>query len=93
MNHPLDDPRRVCILTCARELLVNKGVVFTVSDLAKESNISVGSVYKYFKSKEEILATLLDEDIQEGHQPQDALALLLRYIPVELSDVIKRKVL
>ncbi len=81
------------ILLAARSRLQQIGVDFTVSGLALQLGISVGALYLQFKSKEELLAALLEEDLVDGQHPLDALTVLMRYLPKTLSDVVKRRVL
>lgn len=47
-----------------------KGVKFTLDDIAKELSISKKSIYKYFNSKEEIINEVIDwlfDDIERQH--------------------------
>ncbi len=56
------EQRRDQILDAARELILNHGIFdVSVQQIAKLAELSVGTIYLYFNSKEEIFATL-----QEG---------------------------
>lgn len=53
--------KKILILNAMEELIVeDKGMACTVSDIAKQAGIGKGSIYYYFKSKEEILDALVD---------------------------------
>ncbi len=54
------------LLEATRDLLATKPLPdLTIQDIAKVSEFSVGYIYKLFESKEEILATLVREWLQE----------------------------
>lgn len=54
--------RRAQILDAARALLLSKGYFNTsVQDISERAEISVGTIYLYFKNKEEIYATIHEE--------------------------------
>ncbi|SNY05838.1 TetR/AcrR family transcriptional regulator [Paractinoplanes atraurantiacus] len=53
--------RRQQILEAARACFVTKGLHNTsMQDLIKEAGLSVGAVYRYFKSKDEIIAAIAE---------------------------------
>lgn len=53
--------KRTLILDAMQELIINdKGAACSVSDIARQAGIGKGSIYYYFKSKEEILDALVD---------------------------------
>lgn len=55
----MDESRQKKILIAAERLVIHYGVSkTTISDIAKEAHIGVGTVYLEFKSKDEILAEL-----------------------------------
>jgi len=59
------EQRRNQILDAARTLLLEKGInSTTVNKIAKLSELSVGTIYFYYKSKEEIFAALQEEGLQ-----------------------------
>lgn len=56
--------RRATILDAARTLLFKEGISGTsVHQIAKMTELSVGTIYLYFRSKEEIFATLQEEGL------------------------------
>jgi len=83
------EERRASILNAAREILISKGVhQIKVEDIAAAAEVSKGTVYLYFQTKETILAILL----------QEGLALLIDHIgeaysarePYSASDRLRR---
>ena len=53
-------PRQLEIIEVAGKLLTHSGISgLTIKNLASEMNFSEGAVYRHFKSKEEIMLTLL----------------------------------
>lgn len=65
--------KREAILRAATKVFANKGYFNSkVADIAKEAGIADGTVYLYFKSKEEILHSIfnraMDEFISEGKE-------------------------
>jgi len=63
------DNRRNAILKAARRLFFEKGFKFvTVESIAKKAELSKGSIYLYFNSKEEIYTQILLADIERFHE-------------------------
>ena len=61
--------RKNAILKAARKLFFDKGFKnVTVESIAKKAELSKGSVYLYFKSKEEIYTQILLSDIDKFHK-------------------------
>jgi AcrR family transcriptional regulator len=61
----LSEWRRGEILQAARRLFAHLGYPATnVEDIAKEASMAKGTVYLYFKSKEEIFAAVLADDLE-----------------------------
>ncbi len=57
--------RKKDILDAARTLLFQQGLQATsVNAIAKESELSIGTIYFYFKNKEEIFAALQEEGLE-----------------------------
>jgi TetR/AcrR family transcriptional regulator len=57
------------ILSAAEKVFAAKGFFpTTMSDIAREAEFGTGSLYKYFKSKEELYFTLIDEKMEEIHR-------------------------
>ena len=51
--------RRQQILSAAKDLFITKGVSFTtIEDIANKAELSQGTIYFYFKNKEELYASL-----------------------------------
>jgi TetR/AcrR family transcriptional regulator len=60
--------RREQILDAARKLLLKDGLTHTsVNRIAKKAELSIGSIYFYFKNKEEIFASLQREGLEILH--------------------------
>ena len=60
--------RKTAILKAARRLFLEKGFkAVTVESIAKKAELSKGSIYLYFNSKEEIYAHILLSDIDKFH--------------------------
>jgi len=58
--------RRAEIMVAAMRLFAGKGFHnTTMSEIAKEAEFSTGSLYNFFKSKEELYFTLLREEIEK----------------------------
>jgi AcrR family transcriptional regulator len=54
------------ILLAAQKVFAAKGFFSTtMSDIAREAEFGTGTLYKYFKSKEELYFTLIDEKTEE----------------------------
>jgi AcrR family transcriptional regulator len=62
------DNRRNAILKAARKLFFEKGFkTVTVESIARKAELSKGSIYLYFNSKEEIYTQILLNDIDKFH--------------------------
>jgi TetR/AcrR family transcriptional regulator len=54
------------IVSAAEKVFAAKGFFpTTMSDIAREAEFGTGTLYKYFKSKEELYFTLIDEKVEE----------------------------
>lgn len=54
------------ILSAAEKVFAAKGFFpSTMSDIARKAEFGTGTLYKYFKSKEELYFTLIDEKVEE----------------------------
>ena len=54
------------ILSAAEKVFAAKGFFLTtMSDIAREAEFGTGTLYKYFRSKEELYFTLIDEKVEE----------------------------
>ncbi|MFJ6900669.1 TetR/AcrR family transcriptional regulator [Streptomyces hokutonensis] len=82
------DARRAQIIEVARELFSQQGVSDTsMSDLVAASGMSMGSIYRYFASKDELIAAVVEgrDGTVEGEYPTaespgDILARLLSHV-------------
>ena len=69
---PSDPPRRRKdvernrrrILTGAREVFRDRGVAATLNDIAHHTGVGVGTVYRHFSDKEELVDALYDEMVE-----------------------------
>lgn len=62
------EKRREQILDAARKLLLKDGLASTsVNRIARKAELSVGTIYVYFKNKEEIFASLQREGLEILH--------------------------
>jgi len=65
----VSDFRRAQILDAARQSFVRHGVTETTVDgIAKTAGVAKGTVYLYYKSKDEILRQLVGQDLKEFHE-------------------------
>lgn len=61
------------ILSAAEKVFAAKGFFSTtMSDIAREAEFGTGSLYKYFKSKDDLYFTLIDEKVEEINIPVKA---------------------
>jgi len=66
LNQIIKDERREQILTAALKLFAKKGLAATrMSDLSKNTGISQGLIYHYYRSKEELFTNLVDTAIEK----------------------------
>ncbi|HEQ71836.1 MAG TPA: TetR/AcrR family transcriptional regulator, partial [Spirochaetia bacterium] len=62
MARAKDENKRQLILQAAKMLFSRRGFYNTsISDITKETKLPVGSIYTYFKSKEEIVRAIVAE--------------------------------
>jgi AcrR family transcriptional regulator len=80
--------RRAQIIETAREAFSRKGLSETsMSDLVAASGLSTGAIYRYFTSKDELVAAVaegrdgtIEGDFPAAESPGDILARLLSYV-------------
>ncbi|MGH9918803.1 MAG: TetR/AcrR family transcriptional regulator [Nitrososphaerales archaeon] len=65
------------ILDAARRVFARRGPAATMAEVAKEAEISQGLAYRYFPSKEALLATLVKQSAESG----GGLSARLKAIP------------
>ncbi len=64
---PVIGDKRQAILRAAIRVFAHNGYFNSkVADIAREANVADGTVYLYFKSKEEILHSIFDRSMEEG---------------------------
>ncbi len=70
-----DDEKRERILEAAKKLIFHYGYQkTTIADIAREADISVGSIYNFFKSKEDICYSCAKECKSSIMEEQDEVA-------------------
>ena len=80
--------RRAQIIDTARDLFSAKGLSDTsMSDIVAASGMSVGAIYRYFASKDELVAAVaegrdgtVEGDYPAAEPPAEILARLLTYV-------------
>jgi AcrR family transcriptional regulator len=66
VNHQIRDEARGRILDAAKKVFARRGPAATMAEVAREAGVSQGLAYRYFESKEVILATLIKEASEAG---------------------------
>jgi len=77
MNQTLREEKSEKILEAARAVFARRGMAATMAEVAEEAEVSQGLAYRYFPSKDVIVATLLKQTIQS----RDKLNSMVREIP------------
>lgn len=81
-----DETKRESIMEAAKTLFARQGFFNTsVSDLVRESGFPVGTIYTYFRSKEEIIRTIVEEGWTDLYTRLEELVAA----PGEAADKIK----
>src|SRR3954451_6009437 len=63
------------LLAAARELFATYGLDVTLNDIAHHAGVGVGTAYRRFANKEEVIGALYDESLEEVEAlAQQALA-------------------
>ena len=83
------EQRKNDILYKGLELFVNRGYKNTkITDIAEELNISVGLLFHYFKSKEELYYELIKLGVDGTNKPiQKNVLLPLEYFESFINDI------
>ena len=73
-----DADKRVLILDAATRVFAERGFFAAqVADIARRAGIAAGTVYLYFRSKDDLLITLFDRTMQEAiREAREALATI-----------------
>jgi AcrR family transcriptional regulator len=95
-----DENKRKAILQASKLLFAQKGFYGTaISDIVRETGMTVGTIYTYFSSKDEIVRAIVDEgwselysrlerDLGEVDSPEAKLRLLIeRFLPEVVAEV------
>jgi AcrR family transcriptional regulator len=95
-----DENKRKAILQASKLLFAQKGFYGTaISDIVRETGMTVGAIYTYFASKDEIVRAIVDEgwsdlyarlerDLGEAGTAEEKLRLLIeRFLPEVVADV------
>jgi AcrR family transcriptional regulator len=77
MDQTMREEKSERILDAARIVFARKGMAATMADVAEEAGVSQGLAYRYFPSKNVIVATLMRQTIQS----RDKLNSMVREIP------------
>lgn len=92
------DARRDAILGAAARLFARKGISgATMAEIASDADLSAGAIYRYYKSKEELLRAVFDEASARNRElfhgaaehaasPLDALQQVGRKVWIEIDD-------
>jgi AcrR family transcriptional regulator len=80
---------REAVLAAAKRLFADKGLDSQIPDVAKAAKVGVGTVYRHFPTKEELIAALIGERFErladqarqslEMDDPWDGLAAFVRF--------------
>ena len=66
-DRPIVSDKRAAILRAAIQVFAHNGYFNSkVADIAREAGVADGTVYLYFKSKEEILHSIFDRNMEEA---------------------------
>lgn len=95
-----DESKRAAILSSSKMLFSQKGFYNTsISDIVRETRLPVGTIYTYFKSKDDIIQDIVKEGweefysrlehaLRETGSPRERLRLLIdEFIPELLTDL------
>jgi len=95
-----DDNKHQKIIRAAVKVFAKKGFYNArVSEIAKEANVADGTIYLYFKNKDDILISLFEEEFgkvvdnmrKELEQEKDALQKLRRFAFSHLNIITKQQ--
>ncbi len=100
MARAKDQTKRQLILQAAKTLFSQRGFFNTsVSDITKETGLPVGSIYTYFKGKEEIVKAIVNEGwddlrnrlvetVSSAKRAEDKLKVIIdHFLPEILNDL------
>lgn len=82
--------RREYVLAAAERSFASKGYIkTTMADLAKESEFALATLYQFFKSKEEIYFTLINEKVDRLFSLQQAAIAGVKSATEKIRSLIK----
>lgn len=85
-NQKIKDERKEQIVSAALSLFASKGLVETkIADISKKTNISMGLIYHYFSSKEELFLNLIESSIDKMNEA----AMNLELLPLSAKEKIE----
>jgi len=100
MARAKDEKKRQTILLAAKTLFSRQGFFNTsVTDITRETGLPVGSIYTYFKGKEEIVRAIVDEGwgdlrtrlveaVSSAEKPEEKLQVIIDdFLPEVLNDL------
>jgi TetR/AcrR family fatty acid metabolism transcriptional regulator len=88
MPRPRTDDKRKRILTAAVRVFARKGYFAArVSDVAKRAGVADGTIYLYFRGKEDILVSLFDERMARHLESLRAEVAAVRGTPARLRTI------
>lgn len=100
MARAKDENKRLMIMQSAKMLFSQRGFYNTsISDITKETGLPVGSIYTYFKSKEEIVKAIVNEGwedlrgrlmiaIESAETPESKLKIIIEsFLPEIFEDL------
>jgi TetR/AcrR family transcriptional repressor of uid operon len=80
---------RAKVISAARHLFSSRGFHQTaMSDLADDAQISVGTIYRLFKSKADLIEAIVDEDAEKRLRACAALSLQAKLGHIDLEDAL-----
>lgn len=85
------DARRACIIEAARKLFAENGFHNTgMAQIARDSGVLVGQIYRDFASKEAIVAAIVERDVREYLAPERLHAAVSRADVEEARQWVRR---
>jgi len=81
------------MLTAARALMVERGNEdFTLQEVSKRGNVSIGSIYLRFESKENLVRAVIATALENIGAEEDAMLAAVRAMSPTLADFVPRYV-
>ena len=99
MAREKDEGKRQAIMAAAKKLFAQEGFHgASISDMARETGLPVGSIYTYFENKEDLIRTVIDEGwgeffdgltlaLSRAESPERKFAIIYRILPGLFEDV------